>query len=348
MAKTQTPNYQVGSVISPPLKSLSIASNTAKNRRTGILTKTVLAAIAIGIIGYVSLAKIQHHKISKIEQKTECIEKNTLMTRSITNANLTLTLENIADKPVAEQAADVTTAVRTLHYNLIARDGIGAFYGCNSTYKPEEGHKGRAPEKTSCIGYPLYVLDKVLKNDHSYQLARRKALKQSKKIAKDIAEFKNRKGDVKRGDKGWIDPKTAYNAAGMTATPLMKYLCSEMGWVGIGFVPKQLKEKTMNFLKKRGKQGQYGSYGVPIVQFQDKTETGCWSYEFEEQLRNIPFAVGTSGGGGHTWILSYGNVYEVHWKQGPSSTMLFDKTPFEYFAQNCHGAIVFPKEYLRR
>ena len=46
-------------------------------------------------------------------------------------------------------------------------------------------------------------------------------------------------------------------------------------------------------------------------------------------LKRIKFAYGLSRGGRHTWLFSYGRVYEVHWDQIGSN--LYDSSPFESF-----------------
>jgi hypothetical protein len=55
----------------------------------------------------------------------------------------------------------------------------------------------------------------------------------------------------------------------------------------------------------------------------------------------VPFAVGIAGGGMHTFLCAYGNVYEVHWKGIGSS--LYEETPFGEYPW-LSGVVIVPKE----
>jgi hypothetical protein len=57
----------------------------------------------------------------------------------------------------------------------------------------------------------------------------------------------------------------------------------------------------------------------------------------------VPFAVGITYGGYHTFLCSYGSIYEVHYKQIGSK--LYEETPFdEYKSPWLSGIVVVPKE----
>jgi RHS repeat-associated protein len=66
-----------------------------------------------------------------------------------------------------------------------------------------------------------------------------------------------------------------------------------------------------------------------------------------EQLRSIPFAIGSFEGGMHSFVFRYGSVYEVHWDQPHDSRTLFDITPIEDpdLMRWSHGVIVVPPSH---
>jgi hypothetical protein len=60
-----------------------------------------------------------------------------------------------------------------------------------------------------------------------------------------------------------------------------------------------------------------------------------------DELKKIPFAVGLSRGGMHTWLYSTGSIYEVHWDRIGSD--LYEATNFEDYAW-LSGALVVPPD----
>jgi RHS repeat-associated protein len=66
-----------------------------------------------------------------------------------------------------------------------------------------------------------------------------------------------------------------------------------------------------------------------------------------EQLKTVPFAVGVVNAGTHTFVLSYGVVFEVHWAEGPRDKELFEASRLEDFMHGwTSGAVAFPSETL--
>jgi len=60
-----------------------------------------------------------------------------------------------------------------------------------------------------------------------------------------------------------------------------------------------------------------------------------------EALSNVEFGFGVSRGGRHTWLFSYGKVYEVHWNNVGAD--LYEASPLQSYNW-LSGVIVIPKE----
>lgn len=67
-----------------------------------------------------------------------------------------------------------------------------------------------------------------------------------------------------------------------------------------------------------------------------------------QQLKDVPFAVGVVDSGMHTFVFSYGKVYEVHWSAGPDDPGLFEVSTLENFMRGwTSGAVAIPTDVLR-
>jgi hypothetical protein len=66
-----------------------------------------------------------------------------------------------------------------------------------------------------------------------------------------------------------------------------------------------------------------------------------------EQLQRVEYAVGVADSGMHTYVISAGNVYEIHWDKGPTSKGLTGAIPLRTFFQKWHsGVIAVPPSVL--
>jgi len=61
------------------------------------------------------------------------------------------------------------------------------------------------------------------------------------------------------------------------------------------------------------------------------------SRELWETIKNAEFAVGVADTGFHTFVISGGLVYEVHWSQGPTDPKLTEASPVRKFFKNNGG-----------
>ena len=62
-----------------------------------------------------------------------------------------------------------------------------------------------------------------------------------------------------------------------------------------------------------------------------------------DMLKKVKFAVGVSRGGKHTWLYSFGKVYEVHWDK--IGAELYEATNLEDYAW-LSGALVVPPDAI--
>ncbi|MBI5872070.1 hypothetical protein HZB88_03205 [archaeon] len=62
------------------------------------------------------------------------------------------------------------------------------------------------------------------------------------------------------------------------------------------------------------------------------------------QLKKVPFAYVLARGGRHIAAISYGNIYEVHWVNGPGNVKLMEKSSFEKDWPWLSGVIVLPPD----
>ncbi len=67
-----------------------------------------------------------------------------------------------------------------------------------------------------------------------------------------------------------------------------------------------------------------------------------------EQLKKVEFAVGITDSGYHTFVISHGMVYEIHWDKGPKDPKLTSAKSLEsFFAKWGSGVIAVPPSVLK-
>ncbi|MBK7664698.1 MAG: hypothetical protein IPJ21_14355 [Sterolibacteriaceae bacterium] len=61
-----------------------------------------------------------------------------------------------------------------------------------------------------------------------------------------------------------------------------------------------------------------------------------------EKLRDMPFGLGitVNDWGVHTFVYSYGSIYEVHWDKGPQSKEVFEQRPLEEFMAKWGSVVI--------
>ena len=148
---------------------------------------------------------------------------------------------------------------------------------------------------------------------------------------------------------------------GKHGTDLAKYLVNTHSWVGVYFNPDTnhpvdaRDEHNFTYYKVNNKKSHCRYYGIPVSftavnyrptpktnsNFQKLVKKGLTKLNNIDiaKLANAKFGFGVMNGGNHTWLFSYGNVYEVHWSEIGSN--LYEKTPLKKFHAKS-GVIVFP------
>jgi len=88
--------------------------------------------------------------------------------------------------------------------------------------------------------------------------------------------------------------------------------------------------KSSNGIYRGG--GVQGAYQIKVDQKVTNFKTGdALSQQKLEILKRVPFALGSSAKGLHTYMVISGYVYEVHYSEDYKSYKLFDRKPIEEF-----------------
>jgi RHS repeat-associated protein len=99
------------------------------------------------------------------------------------------------------------------------------------------------------------------------------------------------------------------------------------------------KVKKLGYVSPEGKSTVPGLFG-PRVRVRAKVDEMMagrkdkLTKEQLERLSKVPFAVGAADFGFHTFVLSYGSVFEVHFGRGPQSRDVVEKTDLKKFTQD--------------
>ena len=67
-----------------------------------------------------------------------------------------------------------------------------------------------------------------------------------------------------------------------------------------------------------------------------------------DSLKRVEYAVGVADSGLHTFVLTAGKVYEVHWDKGPTNPRLTEATDLDaFFKKWGSGVIAVPPGVLK-
>lgn len=146
--------------------------------------------------------------------------------------------------------------------------------------------------------------------------------------------------------------------AGM-GTKIQKYLVDARNWTGVYYA--QDRDNLPPYRDNASRKCNYWGVNAEYIlaNYQKPNAHLPPSFGTAEEVRGnldlnalsrIPFAFGISSRGTHTWLLSLGKVYEVHWRaMGQSgvygSMGLYESQSFRKFTSGkwAHGSIVVPK-----
>ncbi len=236
---------------------------------------------------------------------------------------------------------------KELHEALIEERKYGAFYGqawgTKWRMKKLEKELGveNVPIETSCIGYVTQVMSETLKKLDDPEAAKhflnivKKYKNRGNFIFKDLVEESSWEGVYFNKNTRYI--KENFGDV-ITETPEQKAL-----------LEKNTKRIQWAINKKENPTYGIDDYAVPVqekVTNYGKMKPTDQSQEDLEMLKEIPFALLTEKQGFHCAILSYGEVYEVHYYKGPKSPELFEITPIEDWKPS--GLVVAPEGAIER
>jgi hypothetical protein len=162
-------------------------------------------------------------------------------------------------------------------------------------------------------------------------------------------------GDAASAKKAW--------SLGKYGTELAKYLVDSHGWSGVYINPDtvhpvdaQQEHTYSNYVASKSCSYHKVPVAYKVTNFNVTPNTHAKFQKLNKtspvttlntvdiaSLKLVKFGFGISRGGMHTWLFSYGKVYEVHWKGIGAD--LYEATPLELFGW-LSGAIVVPKDQV--
>jgi len=266
------------------------------------------------------------------------------------------TTDNIQARQSSQQSHSALNRLQErieAHEASIDATGVGTYFGVKSSYARlnaagqqrarERANRGKeepvrgTPQETSCVDF---VIEAV--NDYYDQ-----GVSDAATYAQFTQAFRDVMNDTLASDK--------------RGTALANKL-RDLDWTTVYYSADTRTDSDYGGVKKRGYgPALFGSNrlvgGVDVTVEIDhfvtnfspasgsrtrKDTTGL------DKLKQVPFAVGMGDWGMHTFILSYGEVYEVHWDKGPSSKAVFEKSSFEEFSKQWKsGVIAVPPKLWR-
>jgi hypothetical protein len=166
---------------------------------------------------------------------------------------------------------------------------------------------------------------------------------------------------AKKANSDYQTVKGAYEQANKAGTAMLRELHNTAGWTTVYFHTGDEDSSAGRYEKVAQKklypwttkdQNSHPEVQVPvdylIDNLQEPASQDPTSATNLEALLKVPYAVGVVDSGMHTFMLSYGRVYEVHWGAGPKDRTLFEVSDLKDFMSNwTSGAVAIPSELLR-
>jgi RHS repeat-associated protein len=157
--------------------------------------------------------------------------------------------------------------------------------------------------------------------------------------------------------------KGAYERANKAGTAMLRELHDTAGWTTVYFHTGDEDSSVGRYDKVAQKKlypwttdppGSHPEVQVPVDYLINNLEEPAaqdpTSATNLEALLKVPYAIGVVDSGMHTFMLSYGRVYEVHWGggPGPNDPTLFEVSDLKDFMSNwTSGVVAIPTELLR-
>lgn len=144
------------------------------------------------------------------------------------------------------------------------------------------------------------------------------------------------------------DIMDAYKESGKRGTALLRALHEHADWTTVYFANEggigigRFEAVSTENLYPAGNTPE--AYQTPIDYYirnlHNSSERSTTSQENLDRLNNVRFAIGVVNSGRHTFVLSSGMVYEVHWGKGPSDPQLFEVSNLEEFMESWESGVV--------
>jgi RHS repeat-associated protein len=151
-----------------------------------------------------------------------------------------------------------------------------------------------------------------------------------------------------------------YERSDKRGTALLKSLHDKEQWKTV-YVATSKEDEKIEKSKNVRKEGVYPAhkqtpeaFKTPVDYFIERLDKpksqGAASKYNLNQLRKVSFGIGVVESGRHTFVLSYGKVYEVHWEENSRSAKLFEVSTLEKFMSDWKqsAVIAFPGALLEK
>ncbi|HEU0054266.1 MAG TPA: RHS repeat-associated core domain-containing protein, partial [Longimicrobium sp.] len=270
---------------------------------------------------------------------------------------------DLTRKQQEEAGARSATAMQEEHDRAIDETGVGTHAGNMSRYARRSEARQRqeidainpaapSPQLTSCIGfvkdtYRAYCAAPVfqaMKESEAMRASSVEAYQRAATAMKECAEV------------------LAYVEASQDRGTSMQRSLQEHGWTTVyfdgdttgdrGYRNIMRQPQPYGPLVPRAKRYIDGTavgrvdVTVPLDRFvvnyapNDGGPVSMEAFGGLQRLKQVPYAIGTVEWGRHTFVLSYGQVHEVHWDEDSTSKSLFETTPFEDWAQGWESGVI--------
>ena len=214
----------------------------------------------------------------------------------------------------------------------------------------EAALKERGLEEVSCLTMMEKSLPNYVRAAGQVTLSKERQLDVEEVLRQAVEKAKDARGEGEIGAKG---SKAVY---GGRATVLLEELRARLGFetVYIDAEPKEGYEKSKGYrsannytsFKEARAKGKVPAVKADVIgadshkeidarvkldRFVDLAKLTPSSRVAWDELNTVEFAVGVADSGFHTFVVSGGMVYEVHWNRGPDDPRLTSSKPLKSF-----------------
>jgi hypothetical protein len=279
-------------------------------------------------------------------------------------------LEPIVPEPdprtFAVDAVKSVTDVIAEHNRLILLTGTSKYMG--EKYSPTQltgGERRQVQVLCGCLYFPEISVKAYFESMEAGYTKYAEDIMQSSRSKPSLAATSEAARYTELAKEAKADYEavmSAYQKAGKAGTAMLRSLHNEAGWTtvylhtgaedaSVGQYPKVAKTRLYPWTTKPP--GSHPEVQAPvdylINNLNDPDSQDAISTANLEALRKVPFAVGVVDSGMHTFMLSYGRVYEVHWGRSPKDPNLFEVSDLDDFMAGwTSAAVAIPTDVLRK